>query len=1470
LFSLKKFSAFLSGYLESGAVVSPPRAELPISTIKPGSTVKPLTTEDYHESKHPRYTYENVVSASTVWFGGDAMAAQVFAQKYALQDDKERYLELSPDDMFRRLAYELARASVKRSPDRDFQSEFNRFLSLLRQDGGFGKVVLQGSPMSAIGNPFKLQSASNCFASGTKVLTINRGVVPIEQIQPGDCTVTHTGAIKEISQIHKNPLGDRTLFEVKCFRTPSFKVTGNHKMMALTKEQDGWGETPQWTSIENLRVGDWIAIPKKMAEPTKGSFKLDVFDEEFSHGDFTYSVEREAGKFRFATQTKVVEQSHKHWIPSEIPIDRDFAYFLGLWLGDGCVFGVNNGKIVGSSVRNRNTKKRKILGITLTFGNHETRIIQFAERYLERIGVPFSTSQNAKQNTYQILVCSTALGCAFEQNFGRGFAGKRLHESIFSWDENLTRSLLLGLVDSDGTITSSGEVRVVLSNPDLIRQFYHIARSCGLAVGYSESLSRTGRINARLDFGKDFAWLGESLKTYDDNRQAGSSASNQVKISGGYTLVRISAKNKVQTSEEFVYTLGVEDDHSYAVEGLISQNCYVISSPADSYGGIMLSDQHLAQLMKRRAGVGLDLSTIRPKGLATKNAAKTTDGIGVFMQRFSNTCREVAQAGRRGALMLTIDCHHPEVLTFINIKLDETKVTGANISVRYSQEFYDALVSDGEYEQRFPVEPGLPEYQVRRKVKAREVWEAAMQAAWKSAEPGALFWNIVQQTSPSDIYAEEGFASISTNPCFAGNTLVAVADGRGAVPIKQLAEEGAPVPVYSVDPATGIIDIKWGRNPRVTGTKERLLRITTDKGFAVDVTPNHGMMLRDGSRVEAKDLQPGMSLSPFTSEVKEAGENYNHKVVSVEALPGEHQVYNITVDDNHTLAVVQHVTSKQQGLEFVTIGGVNTWNCGEIVLNANDSCRLTALNLKRFVKDPFLPTAIFDYDGLEHAAYQAQEIMDLVVDLEAELIDRIIAKIESDPEPEHVKLPELNLWQEIKRVALAGRRTGLGFTALGDAMAMVGIRYGSDESVEMAGEVAKRLNVGAFKASVDMAEQHGAFPIFRLSKELGHPWVERLLDACGPETREKFEKFGRRNISLTTIAPTGTVSIMTQSTSGVEPVFMPYYTRRRKLSDHEIAQGLSVDFVDQSGDKWHEYPVFHHELRNWLIVQGVQNPETLSGEELRQWTMRSPYWGATAMDQQWEKGVEIQAACQLWISHSISRTANLPNDAPVELVDRIYRAAWASGCKGYTVYRDGSRSGVLVSADQSTVENNIPFNDAPKRPEVLPADVHHVRYKGEEWTVLVGLLEGEPFEVFAGPVEDLPVPASIKVAEVRKHPRKNRGARYELVFETPDGQKNVRDIAKALEAEHNTLTRLTSLSLRHGAKIQFVVEQLQRDESSFLSFSRVLARTLKTYIPDGTAATKAAFSDCSTPDLCEPVYAEGCLSCKGCGKSKCG
>jgi ribonucleoside-diphosphate reductase alpha chain len=435
-------------------------------------------------------------------------------------------------------------------------------------------------------------------------------------------------------------------------------------------------------------------------------------------------------------------------------------------------------------------------------------------------------------------------------------------------------------------------------------------------------------------------------------------------------------------------------------------------------------------------------------------------------------------------------------------------------------------------------------------------------------------------------------------------------------------------------------------------------------------------------------------------------------------------------------------------------------------------------------------------------------------------------------------------------------------------MAMVGIRYGSDESVVMAGEVARRLNVGAFKASVDMAERHGAFPIFKLHKEIGHPWIERLLDACGPETREKFVKFGRRNISLTTIAPTGTVSIMTQSTSGVEPVFMPYYTRRRKLSDHEIAQGLSVDFVDQSGDKWHEYPVFHHELRNWLIVQGVQSPEALNTDELRQWTMRSPYWGATAMDQQWEKGVEIQAACQLWISHSISRTANLPNDAPVELVDRIYRAAWASGCKGYTVYRDGSRSGVLVSADQSTVETTIPFNDAPKRPEVLPVDVHHVRYKGEEWTVLVGLLEGEPFEVFAGPVEDLPVPPSVQQAEVRKHARKSRGARYELVWD--DGQKNVRDIAKALEAEHNTLTRLTSLSLRHGAKIQFVVEQLQRDESSFLSFSRVLARTLKTYIPEGTKASQAAFSDCSTPELCEPVYSEGCLSCKGCGKSKCG
>lgn len=745
-----------------------------------------------------------------------------------------------------------------------------------------------------------------------------------------------------------------------------------------------------------------------------------------------------------------------------------------------------------------------------------------------------------------------------------------------------------------------------------------------------------------------------------------------------------------------------------------ASNCFVIGQPFDSYSGIMHTDQQLAQLMKRRAGVGVDISTLRPKGLPTKNAAKTTDGIGVFMERFSNTCREVAQGGRRGAEMITIDCHHPEILTFVNIKRDRSKVTGANISIRYTKEFHDALENDGEYELRFPVEPGLPEeqYLVKKKISAKEVWDAAMEAAWESAEPGALFWDVVREDSPSDIYSEEGFASISTNPC------------------------------------------------------------------------------------------------------------------------------------------------------------------GEIVLNANDSCRLTALNLKRFLKNPWTHVAEFDFVGLRDVALVAQEVMDLVVDLEVELVDRIIDKIVSDPEPESIKGVELGMWREIKRVALAGRRTGLGLTALGDAMAACGIKYGSEESIQFAEAVARAIAIGSFVSSVRMAKKHGAFPIFSASKEKGHSWVERMCEASSEDGFSSdvadFWTHGRRNISLTTVAPTGSVSIMTQSSSGVEPVFMPYYTRRRKLSDTEIKQGVSVDFVDQLGDKWHEYPVFHHGLREWMIAQGVENPDNLSIDEIKSWVVKSPYHEATAMDQQWEAGVELQGAVQRWISHSISRTANIPSDAPVELVDAIYRAAWKARCKGYTVYRDGCRTGVLISTESSTVEEGIKHTDAPKRPEVLPMKVHNVYYKGEEWTVLVGMYDDKPFEIFAGPSEDLPVAEAAINVEVVKHPRKRKGARYELKWENGNGSKNVRDIAKVLEAEHNTLTRLTSLSLRHGAKIQYVVEQLNRDESSFQSFARVLARTLKNYIPDGTVASAAAFSDCDTPELCEPVYSEGCLTCKGCGKSKCG
>lgn len=793
-------------------------------------------------------------------------------------------------------------------------------------------------------------------------------------------------------------------------------------------------------------------------------------------------------------------------------------------------------------------------------------------------------------------------------------------------------------------------------------------------------------------------------------------------------LARIEAKYPSSLSEEDLYPYfrrfskivaqgspmsGI--GNPYKIQSL--SNCFVIPSPFDSYAGILLTDQEQSQIMKRRGGVGFDISTIRPRGLPTANAAVTTDGIGVFMERYSHTCKEVAQGGRRGALMLSCDVHHPEILTFVRIKNElnkhgeRVKVTNANVSVRLSDEFLDAVERDDTYELRWPVDSKDP--QVSKMVRAREVWDEIISNAHASAEPGLLFWGNAKKNSPADIYTDEGFGSESTNPC------------------------------------------------------------------------------------------------------------------------------------------------------------------GEIILSPYDSCRLMVVNLTTFVKDPFTSKSSFDWKEYGRTVRIAQRLMDDLVDLEIEQVDKILAKIEEDPEPDYVKAGEKRLWENIRVAAVNGRRTGLGITGLGDTVAMLNLTYGSDASLDLIEEIYKQLAVNSYTSSILLAKERGAFKVFSYEKEKDHPFVSRIISCLSPEMQEMYRKFGRRNIANTTTAPTGSLSTLAQSSSGFEPAFALRYLRRKKVKPD--SPNVRIDSVDENGDSWMHFHILHHAFAKWCETTGRDLTEVLEklGRKIPDLSdvQQSPYWGGMANDINWEKKVEAQGRAQKWVCHAISNTTNLPKGTPKEVVEKVYTAAWKHGCKGITVYVEGSRDGVLIREDSSPAEEEFNSHNAPKRPERLECDIHRCRVKtGDayaEWIFFVGLLNDKPYEIFGGVYDTVEIPKKIQTGWIVKRSFKN-GGKYDLWFGDEEDPSKVKDLVRVFDdPNQGVFTRIVSTALRHGTPVQYLVEQLGREkDSDMFTFAKGMARVLKHYIPDGTTASEKTCPECGTEG--SMVYQEGCMSCTACGASKCG
>jgi ribonucleoside-diphosphate reductase alpha chain len=732
-------------------------------------------------------------------------------------------------------------------------------------------------------------------------------------------------------------------------------------------------------------------------------------------------------------------------------------------------------------------------------------------------------------------------------------------------------------------------------------------------------------------------------------------------------------------------------------------NCFVIGNQgdSDSYGGIMKIDQEQVQLMKRRGGVGHDLSHIRPKGSPVLNSALTSTGVVPFMERYSNSTREVAQDGRRGALMLSISIKHPDAESFIDAKLEAGKVTGANVSVKITDDFMDAVVNAKTFRQQYPIKAKEPKFV--KEIDALKLWNKIVHNAWRSAEPGILFWDTIKRESVPDCYADLGYETVSTNPC------------------------------------------------------------------------------------------------------------------------------------------------------------------GEIPLCPYDSCRLTAINLFSYVKKPFTPHASFDFDLFKEHVHLTQRIMDDIIDLEQEKIDAIISKIDNDPEDPELKRTERNMWANIRHKTGEGRRTGIGITAEGDMLAALGMRYGTDEATEFSVKVHKMLAIEAYRASTNMAKERGPFPIYSAEREGENPFINRLKEA-DPEMYAEMEKHGRRNIALLTIAPTGTTSLMSQTTSGIEPVFMPFYKRRRKVNPND--KDVKVNFTDEVGDHWEEFVVFHHKFIDWMKENGYKYEEVkeMTEVEISDIVEQSPYYKATANDVDWVAKVRMQGAIQKWVDHSISVTINLPAEAKEELVSELYLTAWKEGCKGTTVYRDGSRAGVLVS----NKEEKRP-EITPERPKVLEADVIRFSNNEEKWIAFVGLKDGTPYEIFTGIQDDeiFPIPKSIIKGRIIKNKDDGGNTRYDFQYTDKYGYKNtLGGLSHMFKPDFWNYAKLISGVLRYGMPIKDVVElvsSMRLDSESINTWKNGVERSLKRYIPNGTKA-KGKCGSCGSTSL---VYQEGCLICTDCGTSKC-
>lgn len=1256
------------------------------------------------------YTKEEVRAACLAYFHGDELAASATMDKYLLKNGQGEFLERDPDDYFRfRLAPEFARIEGK-YPNGLSEEEIYEALA------GYRYVVCQGSPTFGIGNPYKVVSLSNCFCIGQPYDSYG-GICQKDQ-QLVQIMKRRGGCVEQNSFV----LSKKGLTRIKDVRVGDYVLSCNS-----SNGKPEWGMVTAWKEVE-VPVADRVAIKYSNGAVLRTSSKHPVMT-------FGKDCGSEYGYRTVAEGLGVGDGGIRNCFEADelIRFDdalADIGWWLGCHTGNGSCDEVNGYKCRQARIRNVGAGQE----VVEKYGRVVNELSGSACNCLP------SRRKNHKTQCWEYTVSNRAIKPMIVDQYLDGEMGRKTYDGdVYSFIEknNLWVPYLAGLIDADGNVKESGTIDLSICMKSVIDKLSSILSACGIScriktkvssrpnesVAYRMTIHHSGtfldevckymvdekKVAAIAEMSETYREFSRSFPVSDDEFNEIIGNYENGKYDGQYEANLVSIIRCFKRSRRigigglkcFVNNRLIDADAATN----ISQRVEIESVEQETESGLVYVDIQVDGNHNYYAGnfgmvcihnCGIDISSLRPRGSTVQNAALTSDGIGVFMQRYSNTTHEVAQNGRRGALLIGIDCLHPEIETFLMIKRDLQKVTGANVSVKWRDEFLRAVEKDEEVTLRFPVDATPEDAEVTRVVKAREIWNLFIESAWQSAEPGAFFWDRVINQSISDCYSENGFRTILANPC------------------------------------------------------------------------------------------------------------------------------------------------------------------GELPLSSMGSCILMLLNLYAFVENPYTEKAKFDFELFEKYSRVAMRMTDDLVDLEMEKIQQIIMKIENDPEPAEVKATELNMWKEVLEHMHNGRRVGLGCTALGDALAALGIKYDSEESLEIAGSIFEAMHNNISQENAKLAEERGPFPIWDWEKEKDSHYIKILPE----DIREEIRKHGRRNIALSTIPPCGTTSLLTQTTSGVEPVFRRSYTRRKKMTAREEQEGIKPDFVDADGIKWIHYEIKHHGVQRWMEASGNTD------------VSKSPYAGCDSSEIDPIFRVRMQALLQKYIQHSISSTINLPKTATMEQVDELYRLAWKEGCKGLTIYRDNCRDGVLIT-NKLLRPDKIAISHSPKRPKILPCEIHFSTIRGHRWIFMVGLLDDQPYEIFGGVEESINVPRKYArrgetKAWIIKNGKNEQGiTTYNLVLNSlddPEEKLEFADVAALFSPDMGTPTRHLSMLLRHGVPLQCICDQIMKvpQEDSMFTFERGVNRVLKKYIRNKTKTGKTC-PKCGA-DL---IYVDGCVKCSQCTWSQC-